>query len=68
MLILCLKFQVYLGIKYGTDHLVVLFIGFRNTVRCDWIRATGFNQQMIRAQGVDTDITVILGLLLKVMA
>ena len=29
------------------------------------IRATGFNQQMIRAQGVDTDITIILGLLLS---
>ena len=24
------------------------------------IRATGFNQQMIRAQGVDTDVTIIL--------
>jgi putative ABC transport system permease protein len=29
------------------------------------IRATGFNPQMIRAQGVDTDITIILGLLLS---
>lgn len=29
------------------------------------IRATGFNQQMIRAQGVDTDVTIILGLLLS---
>lgn len=29
------------------------------------IRATGFNQQMIRAQGVDTDTTIILGLLLS---
>lgn len=29
------------------------------------IRATGFNQQMIRAQGVDTDITIILGILLS---
>lgn len=29
------------------------------------IRATGFNQQMIRAQGVDTDRTIILGLLLS---
>lgn len=29
------------------------------------IRATGFNQQMIRAQGIDTDITIILGLLLS---
>lgn len=29
------------------------------------IRATGFNQQMIRAQGVDTDNTIILGLLLS---
>lgn len=29
------------------------------------IRATGFNQQMIRAQGVDTNITIILGLLLS---
>ena len=29
------------------------------------IRATGFNQQMIRAQGVNTDTTIILGLLLS---
>ena len=29
------------------------------------IRATGYNQQMIRAQGVNTDITIILGLLLS---
>lgn len=29
------------------------------------IRATGFNQQMIRAQGVDTNLTIILGLLLS---
>lgn len=27
------------------------------------IRATGFNQQMIRANGVNTDVTIILGLL-----
>lgn len=29
------------------------------------IRATGFNQQMIHAQGVDTNVTIILGLLLS---
>lgn len=29
------------------------------------IRATGFNQQMIRAQGVDTNITIVLGLLIS---
>ena len=29
------------------------------------IRATGFNAQMIRAQGVDTNITIILGLLIS---
>lgn len=29
------------------------------------IRATGFNQQMIRAQGVDTNVTIILGLLIS---
>lgn len=29
------------------------------------IRATGFNQQMIRANGVNTDLTIILGLLLS---
>lgn len=26
------------------------------------IRATGFNQQMIRAQGVNTDVTIVMGL------
>ncbi len=29
------------------------------------IRATGFNQQMIRANGVNTDFTIILGLLIS---
>lgn len=29
------------------------------------VRATGFNQQMIRANGVNTDVTIILGLLLS---
>ena len=29
------------------------------------IRATGFNQQMVRAQGVDTEVTIMLGLLLS---
>ncbi|MEG0798261.1 MAG: ABC transporter permease [Acidaminococcaceae bacterium] len=29
------------------------------------IRATGFNQQMIRAQGIDTNVTIVLGLLLS---
>lgn len=29
------------------------------------IRATGFNRQMIRAQGVNTDMTIILGLLIS---
>lgn len=29
------------------------------------IRATGFNQQMIRAQGIDTKVTIILGLLIS---
>lgn len=29
------------------------------------IRATGYNQQMIRAQGVNTDVTIILGLVLS---
>ena len=29
------------------------------------IRATGFNPQMIRAQGVDTNFTIILGLLIS---
>ena len=29
------------------------------------IRATGFNQQMIRAQGIDTNVTIISGLLIS---
>ena len=49
---------------------VVLLVG----VLCYWffgteigaaIRATGFNPNMIRANGVNTDVTVILGLLLS---
>lgn len=67
--------QVYLGINMGQTIFVV---GGFITVLCGFIlywffgtqlgaaiRATGFNQQMIRAQGVDTDITIILGLLLS---
>ena len=29
------------------------------------IRATGFNQQMIRAQGINTDMTIILGMVIS---
>lgn len=45
--------------------IVVLMYWFFGTELGAAIRATGFNKQMIRAQGVNTDITVILGLLLS---
>lgn len=44
---------------------VALLYWFFGTEIGSAVRATGFNPQMIRAQGVDTDNTVILGLLLS---
>ncbi len=64
-----------LGLNMGQTTLLVGFVvtlivmvflyAFFGTQIGAAIRATGFNQQMIRAQGVDTDITIILGLLLS---
>lgn len=61
-----------------TNAQVALAIGFAATLLCGaalyWffgteigaaIRATGFNPQMIRANGVNTDVTIILGLLIS---
>ena len=48
-----------------TLAICVLLYWFFGTEIGAAIRATGFNQQMIRAQGVNTDITIILGLLLS---
>lgn len=61
-----------------TNAQVALAIGLAATLLCGvflyWffgteigaaIRATGFNPQMIRANGVNTDVTIILGLLLS---
>lgn len=40
----------------------VLMYWFFGTEIGTAIRATGFNQQMIRAQGVNTDVTIVMGL------
>ena len=45
--------------------LIVFLYWFFGTEIGAAIRATGCNKQMIRAQGVDTDITIILGLLIS---
>ena len=45
--------------------IVLIIYWFFGTELGAAIRATGFNKQMIRAQGVNTDITVILGLLIS---
>jgi putative ABC transport system permease protein len=45
---------------------VLVYWFFGTEIGCA-IRATGFNQQMIRAQGVNTDITIVLGLLISNM-
>ena len=45
--------------------LIVCLYWFFGTEIGAAIRATGCNKQMIRAQGVDTDITIILGLLIS---
>ena len=57
-------------VVFAVGLVVVLLVG----ALCYWvfgteigaaIRATGFNPNMIRANGVNTDVTVILGLLLS---
>ena len=45
---------------------VLVYWFFGTEIGCA-IRATGYNQQMIRAQGVNTDITIVLGLLISNM-
>ena len=45
---------------------VLVYWFFGTEIGCA-IRATGFNQQMIRAQGVNTDVTIVLGLLISNM-
>ncbi len=67
--------QETLGLNSAqTTFIVGLVVTFLVSVFMYWffgtqigaaIRATGFNQQMIRAQGVDTDVTIILGLLIS---
>ncbi len=67
--------QSVLGLNNAQTTFVVgltatLFIGigmywFFGTEIGAAIRATGFNQQMIRAQGVNTDMTIILGLIIS---
>lgn len=64
--------KAWLGMKTGPTTLIVgliacLIVGawmywFFGTEIGMCIRATGFNQQMIRAQGINTDITIVLGL------
>lgn len=49
----------------STIIFVLLIYYFFGTEIGAAIRATGFNQQMIRANGVNTDFTIILGLLLS---
>lgn len=44
---------------------VVILYWFFGTEIGSAIRATGYNQQMIRAQGINTDTTTILGLLIS---
>ncbi|MGM9571068.1 MAG: ABC transporter permease [bacterium] len=49
----------------STVFFAVLIYWFCGTEIGAAVRATGFNQQMIRANGVNTDMTIILGLLLS---
>ena len=48
-----------------TIFFIIVLYWFFGTEIGAAIRATGYNQQMIRAQGVNTDVTIILGLLLS---
>lgn len=49
----------------GTIIICVFMYVFFGTEIGAAIRATGYNPQMIRAQGVNTDVTIILGLLIS---
>lgn len=58
--------QSVLAVGFVATALIgVLMYWFFGTEIGTAIRATGFNQQMIRANGVDTDMTIMLGLLLS---
>ena len=59
-----LRAVLCVGIVSSTFDRRFGFIGFWYGNRSG-IRATGFNPQMIRAQGVDTNFTIILGLLIS---
>lgn len=52
------------GAVFTIFFMVILYWFFGTEIGAA-IRATGYNQQMIRAQGVNTDLTIILGLLLS---
>ena len=52
------------GLVFTIFFIIVLYWFFGTEIGAA-IRATGYNQQMIRAQGVNTDVTIILGLLLS---
>ena len=52
------------GLIFVTVLIVFLYWFFGTEIGAA-IRATGCNKQMIRAQGIDTDITIILGLLIS---
>ena len=57
-----------IGIGVGLAATLLIGVGmywFFGTEIGAAIRATGFNQQMIRAQGVNTDMTIILGLIIS---
>ena len=56
--------------RQAVGRAAVLIIGFVmywfvGTEICAAIRATGFNQHMIRAQGINTDMTMILGMVIS---
>ena len=60
--------NAYTTIVVGLAATLIIGIGmywFFGTEIGAAIRATGFNQQMIRAQGVNTDMTIILGLIIS---
>lgn len=58
--------QVALAVGLASTLLFgVLIYWFFGTEIGAAVRATGFNPQMIRANGVDTDVTIILGLLIS---
>jgi putative ABC transport system permease protein len=55
---------IILGLVFAASIIGILYWFFGTEIGCA-IRATGDNPQMVRAQGINTDTTIILGLMIS---